>query len=307
MRLGIRSKLFLVSVALIAVCVAVAFLFLDAATDRFLTQREEQHLRVRAAGVAHAASQAGLADRDLAGWDALADGLAATAEARVTILGRDGTVWGDSELAADQLARVENHAARAEVRAALERGTGSTTRHSTTLGHRMMYVAASFPAAAARPVGVVRLALPLTTVDEAVARMRWLLALAALLALGVAVGLSWLAAHWAGRSVRSATATARKLAAGDLTARTRSADTDEVGELARPRDPPLRPRRRLGDLRLLHRGGRRRGTLQPRRLHLQRGRQRPGPGHRHRRAGPRLLRLRLLRREPRQAQAAAGR
>ena len=236
MRLGIRSKLFLVSVGLIAVCVAVAFLFLGAAIDRFLTQREEQHLRVRAAGVAHAATLAGLADHDLAAWDALADGLAATTEARVTIAGRDGTVWGDSELAADQLARVENHAARAEIRAALDRGTGSATRHSTTLGRRMMYVAASFPAGAARPVGVVRLALPLTTVDEAVARMRWLLALAALLALGVAVGLSWLAAHWTGRSVRGATATARKLAAGDLTARTRSADADEVGELARALD-----------------------------------------------------------------------
>ncbi|MBN1774545.1 MAG: HAMP domain-containing protein [Deltaproteobacteria bacterium] len=236
MRPGIRGKLFLVSLGLIVVCVAVAFLFLENAFDRFLTQREAEHLQIRAAGAARAATHAGLPDGDRAGWDALADGLAGTAEARVTIVGRDGSVWGDSELPPEQLARVENHGTRVEVRDALERGHGSATRHSTTLGHRMMYVAAPFPADAAPPVGVVRLAVPLTAVDDALARMRWLLALGALLALVVAVALSGLAAHWAGRNVRSATAVARKLAAGDLSVRTRSTEQDEVGELARALD-----------------------------------------------------------------------
>lgn len=236
MKLGIRGKLFLVSFGLIAVCVAVASLFLGTAFDRFLLEREAEHLRVRAAGVARAAAGAGLAGGDRAAWDALADALAATAEARVTIVGRDGTVWGDSELAADRLAGLENHAGRQEVRDALARGTGSATRFSTTLGRRMMYVAAAFPPGAAAPAGVVRVAVPLTAVDEALSRLRWLLALASFLALAVAVGLSWLAAHWAGRNVRHATAAARRLAAGDLTVRVRSAARDEVGELARALD-----------------------------------------------------------------------
>lgn len=236
MRPGIRGKLFLVSLGLIAVCVAVASLFLGTAFDRFLTQREAQHLEVRAAGAAKTAEHAGPPDGDRAAWDALADGLAGTTEARVTIVGRDGAVWGDSELAAEQLARAENHAGRQEIRDALAHGRGATTRHSTTVGHRMMYVAVPFPAGATPPVGVVRLAVPLTAVDDALARMRWLLALGALLALAVAVGLSGLAAHWAGRNVRSATAVARRLAAGDLSVRTRSTERDEVGELARALD-----------------------------------------------------------------------
>ncbi len=48
--------------------------------------------------------------------------------------------------------------------------------------------------------------------------------------------------------------------------------------LAGPRDPPVRRRRRLGHLRLLHRGHHRQGQGQPRRLHLERRRQRPGAG-----------------------------
>ncbi|NMC70489.1 MAG: hypothetical protein GYA57_10550, partial [Myxococcales bacterium] len=60
MKLGIRGKLFLVSFGLIAVCVAVASLFLGTAFDRFLLEREAEHLRVRAAGVARAAAGAGL-------------------------------------------------------------------------------------------------------------------------------------------------------------------------------------------------------------------------------------------------------
>ena len=76
--------------------------------------------------------------------------------------------------------------------------------------------------------------------------------------------------------------------------------------LARPRDSPVRRRRRLRHLRLLHRGHQRQGQGQPRRLHVERRRQRARPGHQQRRARARLLPLRLLRREQGQAEARAG-
>ena len=66
--------------------------------------------------------------------------------------------------------------------------------------------------------------------------------------------------------------------------------------LAGSRDSPLRRRRRLGHLRLLHRGDQRQGQGQPRRLHVERRRQRAGAGHRQRRARARLRAVRLLRR-----------
>ena len=58
--------------------------------------------------------------------------------------------------------------------------------------------------------------------------------------------------------------------------------------LAGSRDSPLRRRRRLRHLRLLHRGDQRQGKAQPRRLHVERRRQRPRAGHQQRRARARL-------------------
>ena len=54
------------------------------------------------------------------------------------------------------------------------------------------------------------------------------------------------------------------------------AGTRSSAELAGRRPQALRPRHRLRHLRLLHRARQRQGQGQPRRLHRQRGRQRPG-------------------------------
>jgi two-component system phosphate regulon sensor histidine kinase PhoR len=234
--LGIRGKLFLASFAAIVLSVAVADLYLGGALDRFLTEQEETQLAVRAQLVARDAGRATIAAGDRAGWDALADGLGAAAQARVTLVARDGTVLGDSEVPAAELPRLESHAGREEVRKAFANGRGAAIRYSTTQGRRMMYVAAVFPPPPAAAAGVARVAVPLKTVDEALDRMRWFLVVASLLALLAAMVFSTVAAVWSGRSVRHVTAAARRMAAGDLAARTRATGKDEAAELGRTID-----------------------------------------------------------------------
>ena len=70
----------------------------------------------------------------------------------------------------------------------------------------------------------------------------------------------------------------------------------------RPEDQALRPRHRLGHVRLLHRGDQRQGEGEPVGLRCLRGRQRARPGCLRREGRPRLLRLLLLRGEPEQAE-----
>ena len=77
--------------------------------------------------------------------------------------------------------------------------------------------------------------------------------------------------------------------------------------MARPRDSPVRRRRRFGHLRLLHRSDRREAGRQPRRLHLERGRQRAGPGRQQRRTGARIPAAGLRRAEQGRAEDRAGR
>ena len=77
--------------------------------------------------------------------------------ARVTIIGADGTVVGESH---EDRTQMDNHLYRPEVQEALATGQGSSIRFSRTVQYDMMYVAV--PVKSGQQVtGFVRLALPL--------------------------------------------------------------------------------------------------------------------------------------------------
>ena len=70
--------------------------------------------------------------------DALAHRLAADAQIRVTFIGTDGTVLGESD---EDRHLMENHATRPEVIPALAGREGRAVRQSATLGRDLLYVA----------------------------------------------------------------------------------------------------------------------------------------------------------------------
>ena len=233
MKVGIRLKIFLVSLGLILASVFVADAYLTRAIERQVIGEVRSDLFVRAALVARDAAAPIPAD-ERARWDALAHELGAAASTRVTLIARDGTVLGDSEVALEDLSAVENHATRPEVVRALDGERGDDARLSATVHLRFMYIAV--PVAGAGPVAVARVATPLGRVDEAVAHARNAILYASALALLVAILLSTLAAERLSRTLRELTAAAGRMAAGDLDARTRFAGGDEVGDLARALD-----------------------------------------------------------------------
>jgi two-component system phosphate regulon sensor histidine kinase PhoR len=61
---------------------------------------------------------------------------------RITIIGADGTVIGDSEVAEDRISDLDNHSDRPEVRAALDSGSGIDRRYSETTKDLYLYYAA---------------------------------------------------------------------------------------------------------------------------------------------------------------------
>lgn len=225
MKLGIRTRLFLVSLALVATALAGAQLLLAPRLDAFLIEQVHDDLAVRLRLCA-AAAQA-RPDADLG---ALSHDLAARAQARITLVGRDGRVLGDSSVGADRLGELDNHLSRPEVRSALSLGHGYSVHLSSTLGGRMLYVAVPFRRDG-EVAGVVRAALPLTEVDETLSRVRSLAATAALVMLAAGATLAAAAAHWTSSSLRRLTGAARAMAAGDLSVRTRVAGRDEVAAL----------------------------------------------------------------------------
>ncbi len=229
-----RAKLFVVSLAAIVLAVGIAHTYLSRTLEGMLAQRIEDDLSVRAGLVARDVAAAPLTS-SVAGWHALADELGRSAHVRVTIIDRGGQVLGDSDVSPDQLASIDNHAARPEVQGALSTGRGVATRYSTTVRARMLYVAAPFSQGGAVR-GVVRVALPLVEIEKAESQLNHALFWGSAIALVVASLMSAVSAEMASRTARRLTEVARAMARGDFTARAQSAGGDELALLGRALD-----------------------------------------------------------------------
>jgi two-component system phosphate regulon sensor histidine kinase PhoR len=159
--------------------------------------------------------------------DTLTQHYADLTHARVTLIGPDGTVLGESN--GDRL-QMENHLYRPEVQAALTEGEGSTIRLSATLGTRWMYFALPVQDKG-QLLAIIRLALPLSQIEAGVARLRIAVLAATLLAAALATLLAvWIAERTA-RPVRWLTTVVQRVAAGDLGARLVPTTHDELGTL----------------------------------------------------------------------------
>ncbi len=161
--------------------------------------------------------------------DALAKSLGEQIDARVTIIARDGVVLGDSD---ESPATMENHADRPEIIEALSEGTGSSIRHSATLGYDMMYVAVPITMDG-DIVGTARVALPLTKINQSLAHINrtiiWVAVIAAVVAILLALQLSRIVT----RPVKKLTQASKKMAEGELDQEIPVTSRDEVGQLAR--------------------------------------------------------------------------
>lgn len=230
MKLGVRGKLFAISLVLVAGVVLVAGLTLEPTLRRRLEARIElELLRHARAGRDMVEVAPGLDSRESA--DGLADRLGRATESRVTIIRADGQVLGDSEIEVDALRDLENHRSRPEVRLALTTGTGTSRRYSTTLRAEMLYVAV--PYARTDGAGVVRVAMPLAEVDQALSSLRAAFLLAAVVGLVVAIVMSALASHFASRTLRTLMESVRAVSRGERRGRVEVPSNDELGRIAR--------------------------------------------------------------------------
>ncbi|OGL65216.1 MAG: hypothetical protein A3I72_05140 [Candidatus Tectomicrobia bacterium RIFCSPLOWO2_02_FULL_70_19] len=245
---SLRWKLTLVHWAVIALVLAAGMLYLHVSLSRQLVALAEEGLARDARLALHHLLEA--ARRGPADADALAHEIGRALGMRVTIIAAGGRLLGDSGLAAQDLERAENHAARPEVVAALRLGMGKDTRRSATVGHPLLYLALPIregPFAG----GVLRLARDLGEVEGTLARMRGILyaggGLAFLLALGISLGAGEVARRAIGEILR----TVEAIIGGDFARRIGSARRDELGDLFRALDAlSAHVEARLAELRL---------------------------------------------------------
>jgi two-component system phosphate regulon sensor histidine kinase PhoR len=166
---------------------------------------------------------------EIDGLDALAKRLGEQIDARVTIIGSNGAVLGDSE---EDPAEMENHSDRPEVIEAIAEGTGSDIRRSDTLHYDMMYVAALI-APDGGTVGVARVALPLTKINAAMGHVNAAIAVGALIAAVLGVLLAFQVTRITVDPIRRLTRISKEMAEGNLNQEIVVPSRDEVGDLAR--------------------------------------------------------------------------
>ncbi len=167
--------------------------------------------------------------------ESLAEDLGRKLGLRITLITPQGLVVGDSEVGRADLERLENHAQRPEIVAAMTSGQGSSIRYSSTLGVDLLYVA-GLVGDPSRPGLVVRLALPLSELNRTLTGVRRLVLGAMLLGVLLSVGVAFFMARGISRPLKDLTRTAQIIASGDLSPRVRRYPRHEVGDLGRAFD-----------------------------------------------------------------------
>jgi len=208
--LGLRGNLFVVALALTLAVLIPGGLYLQHELRVTTGDRIERDLE-RDLEAARALFETAPAP-DPAAIDALADRLGHALGCRVTVIATDGRVIGDSSVAFAALPEVENHGDRPEVIEALAHGHGHAGRRSRTIQADLLYLAMPFRGAGLS--GVVRVAQPLLEIQQALARLRWLLLIAGVISVAVGVALSAAAAHFMSRTMRDLVDSAHALAGG---------------------------------------------------------------------------------------------
>ncbi|MBD3380184.1 MAG: HAMP domain-containing protein [Candidatus Omnitrophica bacterium] len=230
MAFRLQHKITVTFVALFSAILLVTFLYLD----RRL--REDYYARTRRDILKDTRLiETFLLEKDMGEMsphelDFLADRINRDLGLRVTIIALDGTVLGDSDLTTGEVKEVENHFGRPEVQEALLSGTGMSKRFSTTVRKHMLYVAQIVGKGS--PQGIVRLAIPLSGLEETSADLKRVLFAAVAAAFFLSLLASSIASKVISKRLQEMAQIAKKIAKGDLSEKMTVSSGDETADLA---------------------------------------------------------------------------
>ena len=166
--MSVRAKIFLISFSLLAIASLGGGLYIQSQLSTYLNDDINSNLQNHAKIAQKLFVDAGL---NYENADFLADDLGEASGLRVTLVSSSGQVIGDSEIPKQDLASVENHSNRPEIIQAVNQGSGLSQRYSNTINTDMRYLAVKIPLESSE--GVVRVAAPLSQINQALARVRY--------------------------------------------------------------------------------------------------------------------------------------
>jgi two-component system phosphate regulon sensor histidine kinase PhoR len=161
--------------------------------------------------------------------DAMAKNYARLLNCRITFIGVDGTVLGESHAIRDQM---ENHLSRAEVIQALANHEGYQVRYSTTLKTDMLYVAVPIPGDNDKVAAVARLSVPLDVIHNKIHTVTNAITAAILIVSALAIILAFIITNAVTSPLRRLTQATQSMDPAELKSVVISSRDDEIGQLS---------------------------------------------------------------------------
>jgi two-component system, OmpR family, phosphate regulon sensor histidine kinase PhoR len=193
------------------IVVALLFLSFYFSSNLLLGHFYIRSLSTRMQQEAHLLARMVPFDEAGAALDSLCRQLSGELGARVTIIATDGRVLGDS---AEISEHMENHGTRPEILEAMRTGTGTSIRYSTTVKYNMLYRA--FHQTGANRDRFVRLAVPLTDIDNVIRAVRQSLLAGLAVASAMGLLLAWVFSRHLSRRFRRLVQFSGQVAAGSF-------------------------------------------------------------------------------------------
>lgn len=212
---------------IISVVFALLYMFSQNSIRKFYTERLKTHLSQVGQSMKTEVSDL-YEDSDPAALDRWIKELGQRIDIRVTVIRPDGMVLADSKK--DPLT-MENHRDRPEISKALRGEPQNSTRFSTTLGERMLYLALPLEKNGETRL-VLRLSLFVDEIKELINEMRWKIIAIMLIIFLLALIMAWFFSRNISNPVQEIVAATRKFAAGDFNVSVFVKNKDELGEVA---------------------------------------------------------------------------
>ena len=211
-------RIYATYLVVVVLCTAAVGFYAVRSVRDFYFDHTERELQARAALVREQVMPAITADTPQQ-LESLVQRLGRASGTRITIIAADrpgvarGEVLADSDSSPTEM---ENHATRPEFLTALLGRPGRAVRYSDTLKQDMMYVAVPVTEDG-RLSTVIRTAVPLTRVNDALASLYGSIAVSAVIVAVIAALIGWYVSRGISRQMAEIKVGAQRLAAGDFT------------------------------------------------------------------------------------------
>ena len=220
-------KIYPLYLVIILSSIFIVGIYASTTLKKFYLHKTAEDLAVRAHLIAREVS-ATFDKKSQQSLDALCKTVGRETATRITLIHPSGEVWGDSD---EDPRKMENHAGRPEVKAALLGHRGVSIRYSDTLQQEMMYVALPLEKEG-EVVGVVRTSLPVSEIDATLSSIYWKIALAGFCLIVLAAVASLYVVRRISQPIEEMKKGAQRFADGNFSRKVLVPDSEELGSLA---------------------------------------------------------------------------